>query len=175
MLNHCQVRTPSSIQQRLIAGVIGGLLGGVVFGTMMWQMGMLAMIAGMMGSQSLVVGWGIHLMISAIFGLLAGLIVKFMPTCPGQMLLFAGVFGIVLWVIGPLLAMPLMTGAPLFSINEQSQASLMGHIVYAFITLLIAHLISTRLARKSPHLSQYSDADNTRLPATGSDTLHTNA
>ena len=49
-------------------GVYGGLAGGVVFGAMMATMGMLPMIANMVGSPSAWSGFFVHLMISATIG-----------------------------------------------------------------------------------------------------------
>ena len=40
-------------------------------------------------------------------------------------------YGIVLWVLGPLVVMPMMMGAPLFAVTAGSMMSLMGHVIYA--------------------------------------------
>ena len=61
--------------RRILAGVIGGLAGGVVFGMLMAIMGMLPVIASMVGSTSPGVGFAMHLMISIVIGL--GLTVLF--------------------------------------------------------------------------------------------------
>lgn len=144
----CQIGVKGTVVQRLLAGAIGGLAGGVVFGMMMWKMGMLTMIGSMMGVESALVGFGIHMMISVIFGLLAGILLKFMPSCPGQGMLFAVVFGVALWVMGPLVAMPLMMGGAVFQITQASMMSLMGHVIYALVTLFVAKALLPRFAGK---------------------------
>ena len=53
---------------RILHGVYGGLAGGLIFGVMMGMMGMLPMIARMAGSSSPAIGFGIHLIISAVIG-----------------------------------------------------------------------------------------------------------
>jgi phage shock protein PspC (stress-responsive transcriptional regulator) len=54
------------MNQKVIGGVVGGLAGGVVFGMMMAMIGMLPMIAGMVGSASAVVGFLVHMVISSM-------------------------------------------------------------------------------------------------------------
>ena len=61
--------------RRILAGVIGGLAGGVVFGMLMAMMGMLPVIASMVGSTSPGIGFAMPLMISIVIGL--GLTVLF--------------------------------------------------------------------------------------------------
>lgn len=146
MTASCRIGVSATLPQRLVAGAIGGLTGGVVFGMMMWKMGMLTMIASMMGAESALVGFGIHLLISLVFGVLAGLMLRFMPSCPGQGMLFAMIFGVALWVMGPLVAMPLMMGGSVFQINQAAMMSLMGHVIYALVTLFVARALIPRLA-----------------------------
>lgn len=89
------------------AGLLGGLAGGLVIGVIMAFMGMMPGIASMVGSHSAVVGFIVHIMISLIFGLgfsvFAG-IFKINPIASGA------VYGILLWVIFPLMIMPMMMG-----------------------------------------------------------------
>lgn len=49
-------RHEHTLQQRIIGGIVGGIAGGLVFGAMM---GMLPMVAGVLGSQS-ALGWACH-------------------------------------------------------------------------------------------------------------------
>ncbi|WP_253908009.1 hypothetical protein [Arthrobacter sp. H20] len=135
----------TSMGTRLMAGVVGGLAGGVVFGALMAMMGMLGMIASLVGSSSAIVGFLIHLMISVLIGLAL--------TIPGAGVLTKGliisavvgfVYGMLWWVLGPLLIMPTMMGMPLFTLDAGSGASLMGHAVYGLILGLVATLVIRR-------------------------------
>ena len=67
--------------RKVRAGAIAGIVGGMVFGMMMGMMGMLPVIAGMVGSTSAVVGFGVHLVISAMIGAGFGIVlaVWFIP------------------------------------------------------------------------------------------------
>jgi uncharacterized membrane protein YagU involved in acid resistance len=122
----------SALVTRAWQGVVAGLAGGIVFGALMAMMGMMPMIAMLVGSSSAAVGWLVHLVISAFYGALFALIV---PTTLGVgALLGAGAaYGIVLWLIGPLLIMPAMLGMGLFMFNNTTMMSLVGHLLYGLI------------------------------------------
>lgn len=103
------------------AGIVAGLIAGVVFGLMMTmmmaptpeggQMPMMAMVAKIVGSQSLAVGWAYHLFNSEIIGAIGG------------------------W----LLLMPMFLGMPAFAplmmpeMRPVATGSLMGHLIYGLI------------------------------------------
>lgn len=114
------------------------------------MMGMLPMIAGMIGSESPVIGFALHMVISVAFGLLAGGLSAFIPAQTlGQRIIFAIGLGVALWIIGPLTTMPLMMGQPIFQIGQVAMMSLMGHIIYAMITVFTAKAFLPYLASKT--------------------------
>ena len=128
-----------------MAGVAGGIAGGVVFGILMLMMGMLPMIASLVGSQSAAVGFAIHMMISIGIGL--GLTVPFgslLSTYPRGAVIGL-VYGAIWWVLGPLLLMPMMMGMPLFMIDTAAMMSLVGHLIYG----LILGIVATGVLRKN--------------------------
>ncbi len=126
---------------RVVAGVIGGLAGGVVFGMLMAMMGMLPMIAGLVGSSSAGVGFLVHMGISAVIG--AGF--AFMPAMArptiGSGLLWGVIYGAIWWVLGPLLIMPVMMGmGPQVhaAFTGPMLTSLMGHAIYGVVLGVVA-------------------------------------
>jgi hypothetical protein len=106
---------------KVFAGVVGGLVGGLVFGMMMAMMGMIPMIASLVGS---------HFAISAFIGITFALLLGDRSTSYGSGLLWGIVYGIVWWILGPLVIMPAMMGMPLFMFNSMTMMSLVGHIIY---------------------------------------------
>ncbi len=118
----------------------------MVFGMMMQMMGAILMIAKMVGSDSLVVGWLVHVAISAALGFGFGLVVGTrLKTLPLSLGLGAG-YGMVWWVLGALIAMPAALGMPLFTLNTMAWISLMGHMVFGVVLGLVAHLLGRRRA-----------------------------
>src|SRR5918995_721840 len=113
--------TSVSLAQRIAGGIVGGIVGGLVFGAMMAMMGMLPMVASVVGSKSALIGFLYHMFNSAIIGALFGLI-----------------FGAIWWVLGPLILMPLLLGmgTPQFGMafTQPMLLSLVGHLIYGLIT-----------------------------------------
>lgn len=144
----CKLGTDAILSQYLISGTIGGIAGGLVFGMMMWKMGMLTTIGSMVGFNSALVGFVVHLIISILFGLLGGILLKIIPSCIGKKIFFAMIYGAILWVMGSLIAMPMMMGGALFQINPIVMMSLIGHIIYAVVTLLVADAVLPFLTAK---------------------------
>ncbi|WP_253907885.1 hypothetical protein [Arthrobacter sp. H20] len=137
--------TSTSMVTRLMAGLIGGLAGGIAFGLLMAVMGMLPMIASLVGSTSAAIGFVVHLTISVLIGLAltipgAGLLKR----SPVISAVVGAVYGMVWWVLGPLLIMPAMMGMPTFTLDPASGASLMGHVVYGLILGLVAAMVIRR-------------------------------
>ena len=117
-------------------GVIAGLGGGLVFGIMMGMMGMLPMVGMLIGQDSAIVGFIVHMLISAFFGGVYGLIAArfFSGLVPN--LVAGAIYGIGVWVIGALIMMPLLLGMNemVLQIGQAQWMSLLGHIIYGAIT-----------------------------------------
>ncbi|WP_253905645.1 hypothetical protein [Arthrobacter sp. H5] len=118
------------VTKRLTAGVIGGLAGGAVFGALMAMMGMLPLIAMLVGSESAIVGLLVHLAISVLIGLGLTLLLSRMLTGYARAAVVGLVYGALWWVLGPLLLMPSMMGMPVFMIDAAGWMSLIGHLLY---------------------------------------------
>jgi len=100
----------SAATGRIVGGSVAGLVGGVIFGILLTMGGRLPAIAGLVGSNNAVVGLVVHLVISAIIGAGFGLIFGSRATTLRQGGFWGGVYGVIWWVLGPLLIMPLMLG-----------------------------------------------------------------
>jgi uncharacterized membrane protein YagU involved in acid resistance len=129
---------------RFLRGILGGLAGGMVFGMMMQMMGAIPMIANLVGSDSVVVGWLVHLAISAALGFGFGLVVGTRLKSLTISLGLGAAYGMVWWVLGALIAMPLALGTPIFALTTTAWMSLMGHMVYGAVLGLVAYLLGRR-------------------------------
>jgi uncharacterized membrane protein YagU involved in acid resistance len=138
-------RGTATFGRRVVAGVAGGVAGGIVFGILMAMMGMLPMVAGLVGSDAPAIGFLVHIVISILIGL--GLTVLF-----GNLLLHGYVrglivglgYGAVWWVLGGLLSMPLLLGMAPFMFDAGTLWSLVGHLLYGGTLGLIAVGILSR-------------------------------
>lgn len=134
---------------KVIAGIIAGLMGGLVFGMMMQTMTaptpdggtmpMMAMVAMVVNSKSVLVGWLYHLFNSAVIGGLFGLLLGNLVRGYGSGLGWGALYGIVWWVLGALILMPLLLGMPALAplqmqmMRPVAWGSLMGHLIFGLI------------------------------------------
>ncbi len=143
----------------MAAGAFAGLMSGVIFGIMMHMMtaqtpdGMkvptMVMVAQVVGSSSLLVGWIYHLFNSAVIGAIFGRLLgaRAVDQMDHAVLLGAG-YGVLWWVVGAMVLMPLALGMPAFAplqmkpMQPVATGSLMGHILYG--TLLGTSLVWLR-------------------------------
>lgn len=136
-----------SLSKLVTSGVIAGLAGGMVFGMMMAMMNMLPMVAMLVGQESAIVGFIVHMMISAFIGAVYGVVVGQLPLTT-TFAFFGGVVnGIVWWVLGALILMPLMLGMSqmVFVIGADKWMSLLGHIIYGLVTAFVFLPLAKRL------------------------------
>jgi hypothetical protein len=134
---------------RILAGALAGTMAGIVFGVLMQMMNaptpeggsmpMMAMVAMVVGSKSIVVGWLYHLFNSAFIGALFALALGGRIHSTASGLLLGAVYGLAWWVLGALVLMPLMLGMPAFApirmpmMQPVALGSLMGHLLYGLI------------------------------------------
>ncbi len=137
------------MRSRLLAGAVSGVVAGLVFGLMMQMMSaptpeggsmpMMAMVAMVVGSQSLVVGWLYHLFNSAVIGALFGAFLGARVGGYGGGATWGALWGVVWWVLGGLILMPIFLDMPPFaalrtpSMRPVAWASLGGHLIYGVI------------------------------------------
>lgn len=125
------------------AGVVGGLAGGLLFGIMISMMMtevMESAIPALWGLQGGIAGWFIHMVNSAIFGVVFAAIVGYGlkdRVTYGRSIGVGLVYGLVLWIVAAAMVMPIwlqavgFAGAPAFP--NFDVMSLVGHLVYGLV------------------------------------------
>jgi uncharacterized membrane protein YagU involved in acid resistance len=137
------------MQSRISTGAIAGIVAGLVFGVMMQMMSaptpdggsmpMMKMVAMVVRSESLFVGWVYHLFNSAVIGGLFGWLLGDRARSYGSGLTWGAAWGIVWWVLGGLILMPILLGMPAFAslrmppMRPVAFGSLVGHVVYGLV------------------------------------------
>lgn len=138
-----------ALPARVVAGVVGGLAGGVVFGVLMQAWGMMPMVAMLVDSESVAVGWLVHLFNSALFGAVFALA---FGRWAASLLAAAGIglaYGLLWWVLGALVIMPAWLGMNemIFELNTGAWRSLVGHLAFGLLLGLGYALVGPRLRR----------------------------
>ena len=129
----------ASVNSLAVSGAIAGLAGGVIFGIMMGVMGMLPMIGMLVRQENAVVGSVVHLAISAFIGAVYGVVAGRLPFNASTAFFGGIVNGIVWWVLGALILMPLLLGMThmILVLGQPQWMSLLGHIIYGLVTSFV--------------------------------------
>lgn len=125
----------SGLVSRAGSGALAGIAGGIVYGVLLVMMGMLPVVAMLVDSESAVVGGLVHLVISAGLGALFSVVVP--ATKLGALLGAGAVYGLVWWVLGPLVILPVWLGMPPFGIDTGAWMILLGHVIYGLFTAAV--------------------------------------
>lgn len=131
--------------EHIKAGVIAGLIAGAAFGAMMGMMGMLPMVAKLLGGSSAFFGFVLHLVFSALIGFTFSIFLGHAAVDRARGMTLGLVYGFVWWLLGPLFIMPVWLGmGAQFSAQGVQAAlpSLWGHLVYGFILGLVYPIIA---------------------------------
>lgn len=125
-----------SIRQNLATGALAGVVGGLAFGMVMVHLGMLPLVAGLVGSRSPTAGFVIHMLISIFVGATYGALFRSHTESHGANLMAGVAYGLVWWVLGGLTLFPLLLGKDVRWSAAAAQAalpSLLGHLIYGGI------------------------------------------
>lgn len=161
-----------SMQRVVSAGALGGLIGGLAFGV--WgaaaqnvlrpllapgSVGILNRIAGIVGSGSPLVGFGLHLVISIGIGAGFGLLVRERQLSPRAAALLGLAYGAVWLFLGNLILLPLMARegfagvakgfAELFSVS--TLLALTGHLIYGLVLGIVYRRLT--IAKDAPQMA----------------------
>ncbi len=163
-------RARFSLPRALVVGGLAGIVGGWAFGKWMAQVNFFPLIAGLVNSNSLMVGVTLHFAIAIVIGASFGVLFQRDVRGYGSSLGWGLAYGIFWWLLGPLTIMPLWQGYALdWSYQEGSAlfGSLVGHIVYG----LLVGLIYAALDRLWVGFFYASDPINREVEGPGTRTL----
>lgn len=135
------------MRSNVVVGIVAGLIGGLVFGMMMsmmsaptpdgGSMNMMAMVGMIVHSPTLAVGWLYHLFNSAVIGAIFGWLLGSRTTRYEAGLVWGALYGMIWWVLGGLILMPVLLGLPAFApltmMPMIAMASLMGHVIFGLV------------------------------------------
>jgi len=114
---------------------------------MMGMMGMLPMVGMLVRQENGVIGFIVHMGISAFIGAVYGFVILRFPNRLSTAFVGGVLNGVVWWVLGALILMPLMLGmnAMVFVIGQAQWMSLLGHLIYGVIAGFVYYLLSPKI------------------------------
>lgn len=128
-------------------GAIGSLVGGLLFGLVMLQVGAFARVANLIGNDSPIIGFIVHMVVSAAIGMSFGLLFQHESPHYAASLAWGLLYGLLWWFVGWLTFLPLFTGRALdWSIDAAGRVlpSLIGHLLYGGGTALLYIFLERR-------------------------------
>ena len=160
-----------SLPRALVVGGAAGVVGGWAFGKWMAQVDFFPLIAGLVGSSSVMVGMTLHFTIAVIIGASFGVLFQRDVRGFGSCLGWGLGYGIFWWFLGPLTLLPILQGStPDWSYERAASlfGSLVGHIIYG----LLLGLVYATLDRLWVGFFYHSDPINREVEGPGTRTLH---
>jgi hypothetical protein len=130
-------------------GAMASLAGGLLFSGVMLATGVLPRVASLMGGASPVLGFLVHLGISALVGMSYGVLFQREAPNVGSGIAWGVLYGVIWWFIGPLTLMPaLLGGAFTWTTTAASTRlpSLIGHMLYGAATAVVFLVLERRHA-----------------------------
>lgn len=143
----------SSLHRDVSAGGIAGLIAGLTVALAMNAQGMATEATGLLGLSPSGTGLVPHLMASALVGAAFCAILRYQPQSYAATLSTGLLFGLLLWIVGPLTLPPLLEGeGPTWSAVEAGHTfpSLLGHLLYGGMIGLGFHILVTLYLRLNP-------------------------
>ena len=132
------------LRYNILHGLIAGIFGGLVYGISLGYQGRLPVLASILGGSSFVFGASVHIFMSALNGVLFSLLVQRQIGQRGETMFWGMVFGVVLWLIGPLTVMPILTGSLVawnLGVIQNAFPDLIGHLWFGAVTAIILSLL----------------------------------
>lgn len=160
-----------SFPRAIIVGGMAGIIGGWAFGKWMTQVNFYPLIAGLVGSDSLMLGVTLHFIFAFIIGASFGVLFQRDVRGYGSSMGWGAGYGLLWWFWGPLTILPIWQGhRPDWSSAHGSAlfGSLVGHIIYG----LIVGLIYAAVDRVWLGFFKESDPINREAEGAGSRFLH---
>jgi uncharacterized membrane protein YagU involved in acid resistance len=139
-----------SIGRAIAGGILAGTAGGWAFGKWMEQVNFYPLIAGLVGSNSKMIGESLHFLFAVIIGITFALLFQREARGYGSSMACGVAYGIFWWFLGPLTILPLWLRRPIdWSSGHSSElfGSLIGHIVYGMIVGLLYALVDRMWVR----------------------------
>lgn len=118
-------------------GALASLTGGLLFSLVMNATGELPSVAALVGGTSPLLGFAVHLVISALIGMTYGLLFKHEAPDVGSGIAWGLLYGLAWWFLGPLTLFPILLGhMATWTVAAASLAlpSLAGHLIYGAAT-----------------------------------------
>src|SRR5262249_48536188 len=130
-------------------GALASLVGGALFTVVLLVIGFLPKLASIVGGSSLILGFIVNMIISAVIGMSYGLLFRYEAPDFGSGVAWGLGYGLIWWFIGRLPFLPIRLGGMFNWPTEPAGAllpSLIGHLIYGAATAVVFLVLERRHA-----------------------------
>src|SRR5215467_2188618 len=146
-------REPEGVGSRVLHslgyGALASLVGGALFTAVLLVIGFLPKVANIVGGSSLILGFMVNMVISALIGMSYGLLFRYEAPDFGSGVAWGLVYGLIWWFIGPLTLMPILLGGT-FDWTTKTAGPLLplllGHMINGAVTAVVFLVLERRRA-----------------------------
>lgn len=145
--------------QAILRGAGAGIVGGLIFTIVFVQIGGLDRVSELVGAESAVVGFLVHMVIATIIGVSYALLFRRHSFDVRSGIGWGVAYGLLWWILGALTLLPVFLGGdPQWSADAAASAfpSLVGHIAYGMGLGVAFYLLE---ARYNPWWISHSEAE----------------
>lgn len=142
----CAMPKATPYHRSLISGAMGGMVGSIIIAVSLVFTSKLHSVDLLSGSQSSVLGFFIIFIPGVIFGMIAGILLRFIPKCPAKTAMFGLGYGVLLWIVGSLLVSFFASNN--FAFDLAPNSSQLWYIVYAEISIFISRMFTACVCDK---------------------------
>ena len=130
-------------------GAMASLAGGLLFSLVMVAVGFLPTVASLVGGVSAVLGFAVHMIISALIGMSYGLLFRHESPNFGSAIAWGLLYGLIWWFLGPLTLIPILLGRQFVWTIQAAGALLpllVGYLIYGAATAFVFAVLERRHA-----------------------------
>jgi hypothetical protein len=158
-----------SFARAIAVGGFAGIIGGWAFGKWMAQVNFFPLIAGLVHSESMMMGVTLHFIFAVIIGATFGVLFQADVRGYGSSMSWGAAYGLFWWFLGPLTILPKLQGNTLDWSYERGGAlfgSLVGEIIYGLIVGLIYGVVDrlwVGITRNSDPINREPEGPGSRV------------
>lgn len=113
----------------ILAGAVGGLVGGVLLALVIQIAGLIHTAGRVVGLEGAAAGWATLVVVGLLLGVLYALVLGRLKHSWGTGLAYGAVYGVVWWVLGTLIILPLAVGQAVFTVGAATAANFVGYML----------------------------------------------
>lgn len=149
----------------IVAGTAGGLVGGILLALSLQVAGRIHTAGRIVGAEGAAAGWATLVVVGLLLGILYAFVLGRISHTWVTGLGVGAAYGVVWWVLGTLIILPLAIGQAMFAITASTAANFVGYLLLG-IAIGVVYTAMTAGADEGPRTGtpESPTSDPTQMP-----------